>query len=77
MPIVRTFAPFVAGVGSMNYRRFLAYNVVGGIIWVVICTHAGWWLAGNAFVKDNFEIVVLAIVVISLLPALIEFLIHR
>src|SRR5262245_33416269 len=57
VPIVRTFAPFVAGVGAMNYRRFLAYNVIGGVLWVVICTQAGWWLAQNAFVKEHFEIV--------------------
>ena len=69
--------PFIAGVGSMNYGKFLAYNVLGGIAWVVICTQAGWWLAGNAFVEEHFEIVVLVIVGISLLPALIEFLIHR
>jgi membrane-associated protein len=77
VPIVRTFAPFVAGVGSMNYGRFLAYNVIGGIAWVVICIQAGWWLAQNAFVKEHFEVVVLLIVAVSLLPAVIEFLIHR
>jgi len=77
IPIVRTFAPFVAGVGTMNYGRFLAYNVIGGIAWVVICTQAGWWLAQNAFVKEHFEIVVLLIVAVSLLPAVIEFLLHR
>ncbi len=77
VPIVRTFAPFVAGVGAMNYRRFLAFNVIGGIFWVVICTQAGWWLAQNTFVKEHFEIVVLIIVGISLLPAVIEFVLHR
>jgi membrane-associated protein len=77
VPIVRTFAPFVAGVGQMSYARFLTYNVLGGIFWVVVCTQAGWWLAGNAFVEEHFEIVVLIIVAISLLPALIELLIHR
>jgi membrane-associated protein len=77
VPIVRTFAPFVAGVGTMNYGRFLAFNIVGGIAWVVICTQAGWWLAGNAFVEEHFEIVVIMIVAISLLPAVIEYAIHR
>jgi membrane-associated protein len=77
VPIVRTFAPFVAGVGSMSYSRFLLFNVVGGVAWVVICTQAGWWLAGNAFVEEHFEVVVLIIVAISLLPAAIEFLLHR
>lgn len=77
VPIVRTFAPFVAGIGAMNYSRFLAYNVIGGIFWVVICTQAGWWLAQNTFVKEHFEIVVLIIVAISLLPAVLEFALHR
>ena len=77
VPIVRTFAPFVAGIGSMNYGKFLAYNVLGGVFWVVICTQAGWWLGQITFVKEHFEIVVLVIVGISLLPALVEFLIHR
>src|SRR4051794_31058491 len=77
VPIVRTFAPFVAGIGTMNYTQFLAYNIIGGIAWVVACTQAGWWLAQNTFVKEHFEIVVLLIVAISLLPALIEFVLHR
>ena len=77
VPIVRTFAPFVAGVGAMNYGRFIAYNVVGGIAWVVICTQAGYWLGNFQFVKDRFEIVVLLIVAVSLLPAVVEFLLHR
>ncbi|HEY2414316.1 MAG TPA: DedA family protein [Pirellulaceae bacterium] len=77
VPIVRTFAPFVAGVGAMSYGPFLAYNLLGGIAWVVLCTQAGWWLAQNAFVKEHFEIVVLLIVAISLLPAAIEFVLHR
>ena len=77
VPIVRTFAPFVAGVGTMNYGRFLAYNIIGGVAWVVICTQAGWWLAGNAFVEEHFEIVVIIIVGISLLPAVVEYAIHR
>ena len=77
VPIVRTFAPFVAGVGTMSYSKFLAYNVVGAIAWVVICTQAGWWLAGNAFVNDHFEIVVLMIVAVSLLPAAWELALVR
>ena len=77
VPIVRTFAPFVAGIGTMNYAQFLAYNVIGGIAWVVICTQAGWWLAQNTFVKERFEVVLLLIVGISLLPAVIEFALHR
>jgi membrane-associated protein len=77
VPIVRTFAPFVAGVGTMSYSKFLAYNVIGGILWVMACTQAGWWLAGNVFVKDHFELVVIMIVFISLLPAAWEFAVVR
>src|SRR6476620_6764684 len=73
VPIVRTFAPFVAGVGTMSYGRFLAYNVIGGVAWVAACTQAGWWLGRNAFVKDHFEVVVILIVLVSLLPAAWEF----
>jgi len=62
VPIVRTFAPFVAGMGTMNYSKFLAYNVIGGVAWVVVCTQAGWWLGSNAFVKEHFEVVVIGIV---------------
>src|SRR5262245_23458839 len=65
VPIVRTFAPFVAGVGTMSYSKFLAYNIVGGVMWVVVCLQAGWWLAQNSFVKERFEIIVLIIVAIS------------
>ncbi|MDX1947135.1 MAG: DedA family protein [Pirellulaceae bacterium] len=77
VPIVRTFAPFVAGVGSMNYGRFLAYNVIGGVIWVVVCMQAGYWLGNIPIIKHNFELVVLLIIAVSLLPAVVEFVIHR
>jgi membrane-associated protein len=77
VPIVRTFAPFVAGVGSMHYGRFLAYNVIGGIAWVVICTQAGYWLGNIPAVRERFELVVILIVIVSLLPAMIEFLLRR
>jgi membrane-associated protein len=77
VPIVRTFAPFVAGVGSMNYGKFLAYNVAGGVFWVFSMTLAGYWFGGIPIVKENFEIVVIAIVVISVMPAVIEYLRHR
>jgi membrane-associated protein len=72
VPIVRTFAPFVAGVGVMNYRRFVAYNVVGGVVWVLIFTLAGYFFGGLPIVKDNFELVVIAIVLLSVLPAIWE-----
>jgi len=77
VPIVRTFAPFVAGVGTMSYGKFLAYNVIGGLAWVVVCTQAGWWLGKNAFVKDHFEVVVVIIVTISILPAVWEIALVR
>ena len=77
IPIVRTFAPFVAGVGAMNYRRFLAYNMVGGFLWVTICLFAGYFFGNLPFVKKNFSLVILAIIVISILPAVVEYLRHR
>jgi len=72
VPIVRTFAPFVAGVGAMTYAKFIMFNVVGAVLWVVSLTLAGYWLGRIAWVKENFEIVVLAIIVISLLPMVWE-----
>ena len=68
VPIVRTFAPFVAGVGVMNYGQFLLYNVIGGVAWVAICTLAGYFFGNFPIVKENFELVVVAIVLISVLP---------
>ena len=73
VPIVRTFAPFVAGVGRMNFFRFWVFNIVGAIAWVVICVGAGYVFGNIAFVKKNFELVIVAIVVISVLPMVIEF----
>lgn len=72
VPIVRTFAPFVAGVGRMSYSQFLLYNVAGAILWVVSLTYAGYALGNVPFVKKHFEIIVLAIIVISILPAVFE-----
>lgn len=77
VPIVRTFAPFVAGIGSMTYVRFLLYNIVGGISWVAICIFAGYFFGNITFVKDNFSLVVLAIIGISILPAIITWLKSR
>jgi membrane-associated protein len=68
VPIVRTFAPFVAGVGRMHYPEFLFYNVVGGLAWVLICTLAGYFFGNVPVVKENFELVVVGIVVVSVLP---------
>jgi len=77
IPIIRTFAPFVAGVGAMSYGRFLLYNIVGGIIWVTLFTLGGYYFGRLPFVQDNFTIVVLAIILISVLPAAYEFLKSR
>ncbi|HEX7614897.1 MAG TPA: DedA family protein [Thermoanaerobaculia bacterium] len=72
VPIVRTFAPFVAGVGSMTYGTFIAYNVVGGVAWVAICVFSGYFFGNIPVVKRNFSLVVLAIIGISTLPLLWE-----
>jgi membrane-associated protein len=77
VPIVRTFAPFVAGAGHMSYRHFMAYNVVGAILWVVLCSVAGYFFGNFEFVKKNFSVVILAIIVISILPAVVEILRER
>lgn len=77
VPIVRTFAPFVAGVGHMLYRTFAIYNVVGGIIWVGSLTLAGYFFGNIPVVKDNFEKVVIGIILISVLPIIIGFIKNR
>src|SRR6266496_4676118 len=77
VPIIRTFAPFVAGMGAMSYPRFLTYNVVGGLLWVSACVFAGYFFGNLPFIKRNFSLVIIAIVAISLLPAVVEYLRHR
>jgi membrane-associated protein len=77
IPIIRTFAPFVAGIGRMNYWKFAIYNVTGGVAWVVICLLAGWFLGSYEFVQKRFELVIVAIVVISILPAIVEYIRNR
>jgi membrane-associated protein len=72
VPIVRTFAPFVAGVGAMTYPTFFFYNVVGGLAWVAICLSAGYWFGNIPWVARNFEVVVIGIIVVSLLPLVYE-----
>ncbi len=77
IPIIRTFAPFVAGIGSMTYRRFIIYNVSGGIAWVVMFVLGGYLFGNIPVVKQNFSLVIFAIIFLSILPGIIEFLRHR
>jgi membrane-associated protein len=77
VPIVRTFAPFVAGIGAMTYWRFLAYNVVGGILWVAVCLFAGYFFGNLPIVKKNFSLAIIAIVLLSVMPAVVEYVRHR
>ncbi len=77
IPIIRTFAPFVAGIGKMTYRRFFLYNAVGGAAWVLICILSGSFFGGIEFVKNNFELVLVAIVLISVMPMVVELILAR
>jgi membrane-associated protein len=72
VPIVRTFAPFVAGMGSMSYRKFATYNIVGGVLWIGALLFAGYLFGNIPLVRDNFGLVVIAIIVVSILPAVVE-----
>lgn len=77
VPIIRTFAPFVAGIGSMSYWKFISYNVIGGIGWVAIFVFGGYFFGNIRFVKNNFSFVIIAIIIISMIPAVVEFFRHR
>jgi membrane-associated protein len=77
VPIIRTFAPFIAGVGTMSYPRFLAYNVIGGVTWVGLFVWAGYFFGNIPVVQDNFSVVILAIIGISVLPMIIGILGER
>lgn len=77
VPIVRTFAPFVAGVGSMEYKKFILYNVVGGMLWVSLFTFAGYFFGNIPAIQDNFHFVIFAIIGISILPMVYEYIQHR
>lgn len=72
VPIVRTFAPFVAGSGAMNYKKFMSFNVIGALLWVGLIVPAGWYFGNFPVVKENFEFVVLGIIAISVLPMVVE-----
>ena len=77
VPIVRTFVPFVAGAGAMKYSAFVFYNIAGGVLWVALCVGAGYAFGNVPVVKDNFSLVALGIVAVSLLPMVYEFMRHR
>lgn len=77
MPIIRTFAPFVAGVGTMSYLRFLTYCIVGNLLWVNAFVFAGYLFADNEFVKNNFSVVIIGIIIVSLIPPVYAFVRHK
>jgi len=77
VPIVRTFAPFVAGIGSMSYSKFIIYNILGGTAWCALFIYGGYFFGNLSFVKNNFSIIIIIIVFISILPGVIEYLRQR
>ena len=77
LPIVRTFAPFVAGMGAMTYKRFMAFNIVGGILWVCSFVYAGYLFGNMPIVRQNFTLLIMGIIVFSILPIVIETVRHR
>jgi membrane-associated protein len=77
MPIIRTFAPFVAGIGKMSYSKFISYNVIGGIVWISLFILGGYFFGNISFVKSNFTLVIILIITISVLPGIIEYFRQR
>ncbi len=77
IPIIRTFAPFVAGIGAMSYGHFISYNIIGGVLWVGIFVFFGYFFGNLPFVQEHFSLVVIAIILISVLPGVYEFLKER
>jgi len=77
VPIVRTFAPFVAGMGHMSYRHFAAYNVIGALVWVLLFTYAGYLFGDLPIVQENLKLLIVAIIVVSILPGVVEIWRHK
>lgn len=77
IPIIRTFAPFVAGIGNMGYMKFISYNAVGGVVWVTLFTLMGYFFGNLPSVKENFSIVIFAIIFISILPGIVQYFKHK
>jgi len=77
IPIIRTFAPFVAGVGAMTYSKFILFNIVGAMLWCALFVYGGYFFGNLSFVKNNFSMVIIAIIFISILPGIIQFFRHK
>ncbi len=77
VPVIRTFVPFVAGIGTLQYKRFMAYNVIGGLVWVSLFTFGGYFFGNIPFIKKNFTAVILVIVFLSILPPVVEWFRHK
>ncbi len=77
IPIIRTFAPFIAGIGRMSYLRFALYNILGAVFWVPVFIYAGYFLGNIHFIKQHFSLMIITLIVVSLIPAVFEYLRHR